>query len=656
MKTFFLFCIVLCSSLFAQLPNLIISSGGFSPSTISPGGLLTITAIVQNSGTGNSTKSHLSFYLSTTTKITNGICIGDVSVEPLASGATSELKQIYIPIPRALASGTYYLGWVIDPYNEVIKSSNNNIFYLPNSKLTITNSVTFSRHLPYPIIFIHGLSSNDQKWDTLFTRLDLYGLCYGGRMDFCLNYDGNVSKSILLNDIHDFTNQLTLNIGDCYTVNFDVNIDGTTYNNTCESNQAAIVKQGKAMQAAIRHVLDKTGSDKVILVGHSMGGLAAREYLQNSSNWQPDGQHHVAKLLTVGTPHGGSNTWTFGLGAIADGYSDAVRDLRWSYSNGYSGVYLFGGNENNLNSIGFYNLDVNCNGLIGDNIIGLNQKNIPSDLAYSCVIGIGSLLGTGDYVVDASRANLNNYYKISADTFLVNAIHTDLPKEIETNIAGLDEPTNFQQAYRLGLDTLYYGFITTQSLGNTITDDYDNYFINVPQKSSVNIKLSNITVSQLSISIYDQFYSRILIINSKILSQIDTTSLLTQGKYYLVVQATPDNRSWWFPYSIKVHSTPLTSVENNNLTRSIEEYHLEQNYPNPFNPETIIHYQVPENGKVSLKIFDLLGKEVVSLVNEEKSPGKYDVKFNGRNFPSGVYFYQLRSGQFIDTKKFILLK
>ncbi|MDP3683052.1 MAG: T9SS type A sorting domain-containing protein, partial [Ignavibacteria bacterium] len=85
-----------------------------------------------------------------------------------------------------------------------------------------------------------------------------------------------------------------------------------------------------------------------------------------------------------------------------------------------------------------------------------------------------------------------------------------------------------------------------------------------------------------------------------------------------------------------------------------------QNYPNPFNPETVISYQLPVNSKVSLKVFDILGKEVAILVNEEKPAGKYQVNFNGSILASGVYFYKLSAnggaGSFSQTRKFVLLK
>jgi hypothetical protein len=91
---------------------------------------------------------------------------------------------------------------------------------------------------------------------------------------------------------------------------------------------------------------------------------------------------------------------------------------------------------------------------------------------------------------------------------------------------------------------------------------------------------------------------------------------------------------------------------------------LEQNYPNPFNPSTKIKYSIPDGNanevkqsqQVSLKVYDILGNEVVTLVNEEQTAGSYEIEFDASNFPSGIYFYQLNVGKFVDTKKMILLK
>ncbi|MBK9098059.1 MAG: T9SS type A sorting domain-containing protein [bacterium] len=90
-------------------------------------------------------------------------------------------------------------------------------------------------------------------------------------------------------------------------------------------------------------------------------------------------------------------------------------------------------------------------------------------------------------------------------------------------------------------------------------------------------------------------------------------------------------------------------------------FKLEQNYPNPFNPSTVISYQLPVTSNVTLKVYDVLGNEIATLVNEEKPVGEYEVTFYShsgevRNLTSGIYFYQLKAGSFTQTKKMILLK
>ena len=86
------------------------------------------------------------------------------------------------------------------------------------------------------------------------------------------------------------------------------------------------------------------------------------------------------------------------------------------------------------------------------------------------------------------------------------------------------------------------------------------------------------------------------------------------------------------------------------------EFSLQQNYPNPFNPSTTIKYSIPEKSYVTLKIYDILGAEIKTLINEGKRAGIYELNWNAINLPSGVYFYQLKAGSYIGTKKMILMK
>ena len=107
-------------------------------------------------------------------------------------------------------------------------------------------------------------------------------------------------------------------------------------------------------------------------------------------------------------------------------------------------------------------------------------------------------------------------------------------------------------------------------------------------------------------------------------------------------------------YNVSV-DTLLTSVSNNQNINPAD-YKLHQNYPNPFNPVTIIKYELPEKNFISLKIYNSLGKSVSTLVNKIQNKGSYEIKFNGANLTTGIYFYQLETGTTILTKKMILLK
>jgi hypothetical protein len=99
----------------------------------------------------------------------------------------------------------------------------------------------------------------------------------------------------------------------------------------------------------------------------------------------------------------------------------------------------------------------------------------------------------------------------------------------------------------------------------------------------------------------------------------------------------------------------FTGIKNNN-NGTPENYKLEQNYPNPFNPSTTINYSIPSASDVSVKVYDLLGHEVMTLVNEHKSAGNYSVVVDASNLASGVYVYKMNAGDFSDVKRMTLLK
>jgi len=246
----------------------------------------------------------------------------------------------------------------------------------------------------YPVIFIHGLGYTGDYWkdsDSL-KELKKKGWDYGGDLKAKFSSSGIEVSPKLLSPAH------------IYTITFS-------------SPVLAVVQQGKELSAIIDRVKKVNRSPKVILVGHSMGGLAVREYLQSS-----DYQNDVGGFVSVGTPHRGSNfdlekpslklvpkilrdlVWDVDL------KSDAVRDLR------PKSIYLEGGQEVDSPEE-FKSKDINLNGQEMDNIIGLNdlvRRPLPEDIIYTVVIGSGCpLIATrkqcswSDGVVTVNSQDLN---------------------------------------------------------------------------------------------------------------------------------------------------------------------------------------------------------------------------------------------------------
>ena len=532
--------------------------------------------------------------------------------------------------------------------------------------------------LPYPILFVHGLGSKSSTWDSTTNFMDTqYGFTYGGRFDFCLNFDGNNTTTnknfypVAGADLALFTPNLIA--GDYYYVNFGVGSDGSVYPTSSDagyvlSEQQAIVKQGAALSHAIDEVLQKTGRDKIILMGHSMGGLASREYIQNPINWQSDGKHHVAKLVTTGTPHGGSNSTSCGLPVSdVDEQSEAIRDLRrtYYYSND-SGIYLYGGLEfqdNNLHmddnstysGIDFYNVDVNCNGITGETIIGLNHKSISSDLDFACIIGEcdGCLDGTdpSDGVVRSDCANLKNYYNLNVNQvfnlFYFNSpgtieIHTDLPMQNYQNMQGLDEPNEYVLAFHIDFDTMYSGFITVQPTGG-YPYDYDDFKFSVSEPSKLSISISNINLLDLVARVVDPAGNIVgSIVHSDGGASINFSQEVSAGDYFLEIYGVPTSISYLSPYNFKIQKTSVVSIlENSENPGKIIVY------PNPVKNQLTIDI---ENSTeiLNVEILNSLGQIVYNstLLNKKTI-------VNTNQFSNGVYIIKIDSEKSHIIRKFV---
>jgi hypothetical protein len=125
---------------------------------------------------------------------------------------------------------------------------------------------------------------------------------------------------------------------------------------------------------------------------------------------------------------------------------------------------------------------------------------------------------------------------------------------------------------------------------------------------------------------------------------------LFPGYFNLRVEVAVDGWTYWVDSTRYI----ITGIEDSEQLPSA--FNLSQNYPNPFNPTTTINYSVPISSFVTIKVYDVLGREIETLVNEEKTAGNYSVLFNAGKLSSGVYFYQLKAGDYTSVKKMILLK
>jgi pimeloyl-ACP methyl ester carboxylesterase len=519
----------------------------------------------------------------------------------------------------------------------------------------ISGDETNNRHFPYPVIFIHGLGSSADTWAD-FTALAVEnGWNYGGQLRYHLNMDGNNSvTNIYLENSPELKRFHTLSAAaDFYTINFNVDRQGLPLGeepNPLLSNQAAIVKQGYAVSDAVQDVMEACGVDKVILFGHSMGGLAARQYLQNPELW-PDENHHIAKYISSGTPHGGSN---FSGGAFVDFFrdgtdeqSDAVRDLRTSYYvSGNSGVFLSGGIESldymeDSRFNNFYNADVNCNGRVGEYVIGLNEKDLPVDLEYAAIIGVTEAALTiddSDGVVEVWSAQLlaNRYIDAPNETFWYEPaeagfeIHTNLPKQTDLNIFALDEPDNYEVAYQVSPNTTYTGYFTPQAEDGDYEPDFDSYRFELEEEVELEISLSAETGMETFVTLLDGETEEV--IDSLIFE--DSGRTLTRryspGSYLIDIASFADSDGFVLEYTFTIQTTTVETVSANDPLAADKQPSL---YPNP-----ATHFvRMPITQPTEVQVYDTQGKVVLqTTVNDDQLEVQY--------LPKGLYTLRTKEG------------
>jgi hypothetical protein len=173
---------------------------------------------------------------------------------------------------------------------------------------------------------------------------------------------------------------------------------------------------------------------------------------------------------------------------------------------------------------------------------------------------------------------------------------------------------------------------------------------------TVKISTTDPTVAGLNVLVYANTFQPFD--SGWVQYKFDIGSLVPPG-YYIYIGfrewvLNPVSEGASFSLDLVSSTAQVIGIRNENITAST--YKLNQNYPNPFNPSTSIEFAVAGKGFVSLKVFDILGKEVATLVNEVKDAGTYSLNFNAAKLTSGVYFYRLQTDKFTDMKSMVLVK
>ena len=264
----------------------------------------------------------------------------------------------------------------------------------------------------------------------------------------------------------------------------------------------------------------------------------------------------------------------------------------------------------------------------------------------------GGILGTDRYRVQLSTsANFGN--KVIDDS-------------LETDC--------YRQVGPLQNSTTYYWRVSATNVGGTSSYSAIRTFTTVgaapgapilagPPDSTKNVQLTptlswiaaqGASLYHLQVSTASNFGSRV--VDDSTISSISMSvgPLTLATTYFWRVRA--KNEGGWSPFSSSRQFTTVRTTSVERLSSEIPTvYSLSQNYPNPFNPSTRIRFGIPKTGRVALKIFDLLGRELETLVAEELAPAYYEAVWKA-NVASGIYFYMIRAGDFIETKKMILLR
>ncbi len=288
----------------------------------------------------------------------------------------------------------------------------------------------------------------------------------------------------------------------------------------------------------------------------------------------------------------------------------------------------------------------------GYNIVETSEGGFAIMYVKSSILNLAIIDRNGNVVI---KREYNEYFPMEGNSiqqtndngFIISALFCTNFWLIKTNKVG-----------EIEWDKKYEGVVS----GIKQTKD-NGYVITGCWKNEQDIMICRI--SDTGNIIWQKFYKCPILWNNS-----GTSVVINNKSYFILGTISSENQ---IPPEYRYHKTILIKTDTlgsnlDDLPTSVDShendfvFYLMQNYPNPFNPTTTIRYSIPvETGHApslhtTLKVYDVLGKEVTTLVNEEKSAGNYEVEFSASTLPSGIYFYKLQAGNFSSVKKMILLK
>lgn len=294
-------------------------------------------------------------------------------------------------------------------------------------------------------------------------------------------------------------------------------------------------------------------------------------------------------------------------------------------------------------------------------------KVVDDNTNFGRAFSTGHIINDDLYIIGGTPSGISSYQLPYITAYNLTTKQTT----IKFDFTSEDKPRN-RSTFIVGDNIYIFGGFT-----NGVTEKIQKF--NIASQKLYDLTERLITARGDAAAIYNPTYKKGYIIggrneNSAALSSVE--SIIIKGDGTLKIEETAslnyprtnlmvvnyrgavavfggkDPKGKVVPY-VEILIGETVPVDNESIPTS---FVLEQNYPNPFNPETFINFHLPTTSNVQLKVYDILGNEIATLVNEIKQPGVYNVKFNAEKLPSGVYIYKLQAGKYLAIKKMMLIK